>query len=384
MTYWRSVNADHDPELKQAVLDGSLNVLECECGQHTPIHTDLLYHDMEGMYQVHLVLPGKDGVIDLNGIALKLGASVPGYRLRIVRSRHSLLEKVLLFDDRLDDRAIEVLKQVITPMLSKASPSRLREIRCTGIESGEGNAPELGFLVFRDDQVGPDAFAFSLEQYTDILTALQHHCPQQMAVATRWLLVEEEFGVMLLEKWREAEGDAEPDETPPAKVPGVTGPHAQAPARATTASTPKLAGVRGWLLLLCVMLVLVGPMMNLGALSIAAETYAPFLTSYPRLSTTSSITNALTIVYVIHSMGVGGVLWARQAGAVRAAKIFFILSPVYTLAGNMAPMAAQLPPAADAAIIEGAVQGLVRAVLWSTVWFVYLVRSRRVRATYLR
>jgi len=50
---WRTINVSVNPELKQALFDGRINVFRCsKCGCEAPIGVDLLYHDMHEQFWV--------------------------------------------------------------------------------------------------------------------------------------------------------------------------------------------------------------------------------------------------------------------------------------------------------------------------------------------
>jgi hypothetical protein len=50
---WQSLNADVSPEAREQLLQGKVNVFECEaCGQTFPIAAPLLYHDMARRFLV--------------------------------------------------------------------------------------------------------------------------------------------------------------------------------------------------------------------------------------------------------------------------------------------------------------------------------------------
>jgi hypothetical protein len=50
-TVWSSINVQVNPEAKQELLKGQVNVLFCRtCGNHAIIATALLYHDMEEQF----------------------------------------------------------------------------------------------------------------------------------------------------------------------------------------------------------------------------------------------------------------------------------------------------------------------------------------------
>jgi hypothetical protein len=53
ITVWSSINVQVNPEAKQELLKGQVNVLFCRtCGSHAIIATALLYHDMEEQFWV--------------------------------------------------------------------------------------------------------------------------------------------------------------------------------------------------------------------------------------------------------------------------------------------------------------------------------------------
>lgn len=99
-----SINVSVNPELKARVVDGSLFDHDCpKCGKLSRFVHDSLYHDMERRFQVWLRPEG-----DAPGFVLEpLGER---YRLRWVEKRRQLAEKILVFDARLDDRLVELLK----------------------------------------------------------------------------------------------------------------------------------------------------------------------------------------------------------------------------------------------------------------------------------
>jgi hypothetical protein len=52
-TVYRTINVTIDADLKQAVLDGEINIFHCgACAFEAPIEADLLYHDMDQEFWV--------------------------------------------------------------------------------------------------------------------------------------------------------------------------------------------------------------------------------------------------------------------------------------------------------------------------------------------
>lgn len=52
-TVWRTINTTIDPELKQNLLDGQINMFRCpDCDYEGHVDLDLLYHDMRQEFLV--------------------------------------------------------------------------------------------------------------------------------------------------------------------------------------------------------------------------------------------------------------------------------------------------------------------------------------------
>ncbi len=104
VTLWNSVNTSLNPELKPKVLSQDILRLKCSgCKGILMLGYPLLYHDM-----------GRQLMISFAPAPQERMPSPPpfmgDYQLRVVRSPNHLVEKILLFDAGLDDRAIEIIK----------------------------------------------------------------------------------------------------------------------------------------------------------------------------------------------------------------------------------------------------------------------------------
>jgi hypothetical protein len=127
--------------------------------------------------------------------------------------------------------------------------------------------------------------------------------------------------------------------------------------------------VRGWLLLLCVLLTLVNPATLAVVAAVRVGRGVP--------PSTLALT-LLAVRLVVTSVGVAGgmALWHKRAGAVPLAKASLILSAIEA-AGRLStrvglsetPPGLRLPTA-------------VAVILFNAAWYLYLEKSRRVQATY--
>jgi hypothetical protein len=68
VSIWQSINATVDPEARQELLDGRVNLFHCsKCAYEAAIVTDLLYHDMKRQFWVRyhpFESLNKDGFFD--------------------------------------------------------------------------------------------------------------------------------------------------------------------------------------------------------------------------------------------------------------------------------------------------------------------------------
>lgn len=122
--YWRSINIEQDPTVKDDLLQRKLHVLECDrCGTETPIHYRTLYHSPEDAVMLWLCPEGNLPLQDKEDVMSSLpSALLKRYRFRTVSNLNDLLEKIRCVDDGLDDRAVEIVKLLTLQQLLKQTP----------------------------------------------------------------------------------------------------------------------------------------------------------------------------------------------------------------------------------------------------------------------
>jgi hypothetical protein len=118
----QSINTRDQPEAKQRLLAGELNVHVCACGKRMPLAVQLLYHDPDASYFCHVVPGGDDAMAEATEAFRQSGA---GGTQRLVPSLNALVEKVKLLDAGLDDRAIEMVKVLLLASLGDGELGRV-------------------------------------------------------------------------------------------------------------------------------------------------------------------------------------------------------------------------------------------------------------------
>lgn len=115
---WEKINVNINPDLKEKLFDESINNMICEnCSYKSRIDIPLYYNDAKKNYFIYLVSDFPVGKVkeerlinNLNNKALNILNKKYDNRVRLVFNYYSLLEKIVIFDTDLDDRAIEGCK----------------------------------------------------------------------------------------------------------------------------------------------------------------------------------------------------------------------------------------------------------------------------------
>ena len=133
ITVWNSITVKDSPDLKDDLLKGKINIFHCSsCSHHALMPSPLLYHDEEKKLMISFS-PCEDDIIK-NQLFSNIKESskqsgelkkLEGYSLRFVAEYNNLLEKILLADFGLWDKAIELIKLMILTQEPEKSEHRV-------------------------------------------------------------------------------------------------------------------------------------------------------------------------------------------------------------------------------------------------------------------
>ena len=130
-----------------------------------------------------------------------------------------------------------------------------------------------------------------------------------------------------------------------------------------------VVGVRGWLLLFCILLTFITPA------SIAYQMVVAL-----RLGLNDTVYVLVYLVIGLFSFIAGLLLWRVRPNAVTTAKIFLLTQAAFAVALYIKVLL-NAPVTPDSA--EGLVVAiLARPLLFAALWYAYLTKSKRVQATY--
>lgn len=216
---WSGINAEVNPNLRLSVLDESLFDWRCpQCGYEAMLAYPCLYHDKGRRFMIY-ILPGKPDPAKAAGI----GAQFPqlrGVRKRVTGSLATLKEKILLFEDGLDDRAAELVKLLLAMVLERGKGKRVEQgFYCSSDEA----ADRIGFSFFVEGEEEPVRRMTSFAAYRQALSIVQNLLPPD---GEEFLVVNEKYARDLLYRYRH--GGEPPQEEQPDTAGSTAEPAAEA------------------------------------------------------------------------------------------------------------------------------------------------------------
>ena len=135
-------------------------------------------------------------------------------------------------------------------------------------------------------------------------------------------------------------------------------------------------------MLFCLGLTVLGPLFTLYSLATGYSQSSPYFDQFPGLRVMTVIDTLLSVGLMAFSIYAGVGLWSIRPGAVQLAKRYLLCLLAYVAVSAILPFTAGLPSQSNDAMIEEVVKNTVRSVVYFAVWYSYLNKSKRVRATY--
>jgi hypothetical protein len=132
----------------------------------------------------------------------------------------------------------------------------------------------------------------------------------------------------------------------------------------------------------CIALTILSPLLTFGSLASLYSKTSPYFDRFPGLLVIAVIDTFLSTGLMAFSIYAGVGLWLIRPGAVQTAKKYLLCILAYYAVAAVLPFMAGLPSTANETMIAGAVTNILRGIIYVAVWYSYLNKSKRVRATY--
>lgn len=162
-----AIDADKNPELKEKIFSRELFGFCCpECGEKITVAYNCTIYDMTNGYIVSLIT---DGSADEEKARLE----VDGCALRITHSINEFVEKIALFEDKIDDKVIELYKIMLEGQYEDEKPGA----EILGIFYGGKEDGSLLFYIITGDRENCRA-TLSLDTYHAIEEKFAAHAEE--------------------------------------------------------------------------------------------------------------------------------------------------------------------------------------------------------------
>ncbi len=197
ITVWNSITVGNSEDLKEDLLKGRVNIFRCpECGVAGLMPTPLLYHDEAKKLMISFS-PCNDAesahrLFDKIRKSSKESGELKnteGYNLRFVTDYNALLEKILIFDNDMNDKAVEVIKLMILSQDTEKASQRICRF-------GKLNDGSLEFMIH--DRVENQVYTSSvpMESYASVWKTLRESGVKPYSFD--WEIVNEDYAARLM------------------------------------------------------------------------------------------------------------------------------------------------------------------------------------------
>ncbi len=175
---WQSINTESEPSMKEAVRNKSAFLFHCSsCGRETMINYNFLYHQPEDNLLIQFSADDENADEFLSmlesGDETLHQFSEQGYVIRLTRSLNHFVEKLLIFDEGLDDRLIEIYKVLVLMQYFKQNPETNAAIEAYFYSDKDGDKQ---IHIVADGQY-ECSVAFNPELYHDLENNFGAHLP---------------------------------------------------------------------------------------------------------------------------------------------------------------------------------------------------------------
>ena len=198
ITVWNSITVKDSPDLKEDLLKGKINIFICpSCSHRALMPVPLLYHDEEKKLMISF--SPCESETEKNQLFSEIKSTskdsgelkkLEGYTLRFVWQYNNLLEKILLSDSGLWDKAIELIKLMILTQEPEKSENRVCMF-------GKLENDEIEFLVQDKKENQIYTSKVPMKSYNAISEQLRYSGAKTYSFD--WELVDIDYAASLLE-----------------------------------------------------------------------------------------------------------------------------------------------------------------------------------------
>ena len=141
-------------------------------------------------------------------------------------------------------------------------------------------------------------------------------------------------------------------------------------------------GVRGWLLILCLNITILDPLTMLLTVFFVTSATRPYFAEHPELFRLCLASGVCRLALAVFSVYAGIALWRLVPGAPSVAKKYLLSVALYSVVAICLPLLVGVSKESYQEMAGQTFFNSLVTVAYATCWYLYLQRSRRVKATY--
>lgn len=145
---------------------------------------------------------------------------------------------------------------------------------------------------------------------------------------------------------------------------------------------PSHKGVGGWLLLFCLSLTFFNPLLSMRNLVAGYQGLQPYFQQIPNLLIFAILHSLFSLGVIGWGIYAGAKLWRVRLNAVTIAKSYLLGLIGYAILSTFLPFVTGLPGEVAKTLSIGTVKVIPSTLVYMAIWYTYLNKSKRVKATF--
>lgn len=196
---YTSINATNNPHLRNEVLEEKIFDWTCHaCGHKARLTYPLLYNDMKRRFMVYLI-PDIDRFQLADNELEEEFNNLKGIRKRLAPNFNTFKEKIFIFENGLDDMAVELTKLAISE--SVARKLKLREVTEGYLSMYDRESNTMGFTFLTGLDKEPYIQSARLEIYSKSL-AIVDELAEKDKNLMGFLTIDREWATNILYRYK--------------------------------------------------------------------------------------------------------------------------------------------------------------------------------------
>lgn len=167
---WISVNPQLAPSLRKKIMDESLFDFCCpKCKYKSQLEYPFIYNDIKNNFILYFIPSTNKNKIYFNR-ASKEYPQLNNKKKRLVKELNQVKEKIIIFENNLDDRAIELTKYSLNTIIRNKSNKYVSDTYFCMLDKDAG---KIGFSFFFDDRKKPLYHSTTIEAYNKYASTIE-------------------------------------------------------------------------------------------------------------------------------------------------------------------------------------------------------------------